>query len=216
VFSKSIAGRTARPEGLAVRLFCANFAVAMTKPQLTEQDFQRAADILGCDVPAIKAVAEVESKGDGFYDDGFPTILFERHVFAKKTGGRFNRSHPEISSWTPGGYGPAGGNQRRKFNIAFRLDPIAAMLACSWGKFQVMGFNYRVCGFDDVGSFVDAMKESEGRHLDAFVAYIIKNNLAGPLRRHDWKRVAAGYNGAGYRKNRYDEKMAAAFDKYNR
>lgn len=186
-----------------------------TKPQLNESDFRRAASNLLCDIPAIKTVAEVESRGDGFYDDGFPTILFERHVFSKKTGGRFDRSHPEISNREPGGYGKPGANQRRKFNLAFSLDPTAAMMACSWGKFQIMGFNYAVCGFASVGEFVDAMKESEGRHLDAFVAFVIKNNLAGPLRRHEWARFAAGYNGAGYRKNNYDGKMKVAFAKFN-
>jgi hypothetical protein len=38
--------------------------------KLNENDFQAAATLLSCDVPAIKAVAEVESSGDGFLSDG--------------------------------------------------------------------------------------------------------------------------------------------------
>lgn len=30
------------------------------------------------------------------------------------------------------------------------------MKSCSWGKFQIMGFNYEDCGFSTVGAFVDA------------------------------------------------------------
>lgn len=39
----------------------------MSKPVLTSQDFIDAAAILNCSVAAIKAVAEVESSGGGFF-----------------------------------------------------------------------------------------------------------------------------------------------------
>lgn len=84
------------------------------------------------------------------------------------------------------------------------------MMSCSWGKFQIMGFNYAVCGFTSVGAFVDAMKESE-ENTDAFVEFIISEHLADELRRHDWKGFARTYNGAGYAENKYDTKMAAAY-----
>ncbi len=38
--------------------------------KLTEQDFERAAKKLKCEVASIKAVAEVESRGNGFYASG--------------------------------------------------------------------------------------------------------------------------------------------------
>ena len=116
----------------------------MAKPTLTEQDFQRASKKLRCEVPAIKAVAEVESRGKGFYASGFPVVLFERHIFRKYTQGRYNKTHPHLSG-PAGNYGAAGQNQINKFNEAFKLNPIAAMKSCSWGKFQIMGFNYEIC-----------------------------------------------------------------------
>jgi hypothetical protein len=30
----------------------------------------------------------------------------------------------------------------------------------------------------------------------------------------DWAKFARGYNGAGYKQNKYDEKLAAAYKKY--
>ncbi len=63
----------------------------------------RAADDIGCDVAAVKAVIDVESRG-GFLADTRPKILFERHIFSKRTGAKFDQSHPDISSSKPGGY----------------------------------------------------------------------------------------------------------------
>lgn len=183
------------------------------KPILTEQDFENAAQKLNAEVAAIKAVAEVESRGNGFYPDGFPVILFERHIFRRETNGKFNSTHAHLSG-KAGNYGAAGQNQRNKFNEAFALNPIAAMKSCSWGKFQIMGFNHKVCGFDTVGEFVDAMKVSEGEHLQAFVNFVIGNGLADELRSKQWAKFARGYNGAGYAKNKYDIKMATAYKKF--
>lgn len=187
----------------------------MAKPKLTESDFQKAAKKLRCDVAAIRAVDEVESKGEGFYPDGFPTILFERHKFRQFTKGKYNASHPHLSG-AAGNYGKAGQNQRNKFNEAFALNPVAAMKSCSWGRYQIMGFNHAVCGFATVNEFVDAMKESEGRQLDAFVNFVINNGLADELRNLNWASFARGYNGAAYKKNNYDLKMAKAYAKYKK
>lgn len=185
----------------------------MAKPKLTDEDFCRTAKLLRCEVAAIKAVAEVESRGEGFYANGFPTILFERHVFRKWTNGKYNTSHPELSG-PQGNYGKAGANQRRKFNEAYALNPVAAIKACSWGKFQVMGFNYAVAGFSSPTEMLEAMQESEGRHLDAFVGFVMGNHLADEIRNHDWAGFAYSYNGAGYKANHYDTAMARAYVKF--
>ncbi|OOV89142.1 hypothetical protein MF4836_34345 [Pseudomonas sp. MF4836] len=47
-------------------------------------------------------------------------------------------------------YGPYGRPQYERLITAYRLDEEAALQACSWGKFQIMGFNYRAAGFDSV------------------------------------------------------------------
>jgi hypothetical protein len=187
----------------------------MAKAGLTEADFERAAAALGCDVAAIKAVSEVESRGSAFYDDGFPTILFERHIFHHLTRGKFSSLHPDISNPQPGGYGRAGKAQRQRFTKAFNLDPDAAMNSCSWGRFQIMGFNHKMAGYETVGRFVDAMKESEAKQLDAFVRFLKSTKADALLRAHDWAGFARAYNGPNYAKNRYDKKLAAAYKKFS-
>jgi len=186
-----------------------------TSKTLNEADYVQAAALLKCDVPSIKAVAEVESRGAGFLSDGRPKILFERHKFRAATGGKFDNSHPDISNRKPGGYGAAGDHQWQRFNEAAALDRDAAISSCSWGKFQVMGFNFQVCGFTSLEDFQAAMFKNEGEHLKAFCNFIAGNNLGGALRNHKWATLAEGYNGKDYKINQYDIKLAAAFKKYS-
>jgi hypothetical protein len=210
------AENTAFCEYPVIRLFRRRFFLFMATKKLTNEDFCRAAKRLKCGVANIKTVDDVESKGSGFYSDGFPTILFECHKFHKYSKGKFSKDYPEISNPNAGGYGKAGANQRRKFNLAFSLDPKAAMLSCSWGRYQIMGFNYAVCGFVSVGDFVDAMKESEGAQLLAFCEFVEENNLADELRNREWADFARGYNGKNYKINEYDTKLAAAYKQFSK
>jgi hypothetical protein len=186
----------------------------MAKPKLTEQDFQEAASELGVEVAAIKAVCAVEAPRGGFIEDDRVRVLFERHKFHKYTGGIYDRSHPNISSAKAGGYGPEGAHQYARFSTAFRLNPKAAMFSCSWGRFQIMGFNFAAAGFNSVDDFVTAMKVSEGDQLRAFVKVIRAWGLVDELQRHAWAAFAAAYNGSAYRKNQYDTKLAAAYKKH--
>lgn len=184
---------------------------ASDKP-ITEAAYLAAAEDLDCDVAAVKAVADVETKDKPFQGDGRPTILYERHWFRRFTNGRFNASHPVLSG-PPGNYGKSS-EQWGKLEEAISLDREAALKSASYGQFQIMGFNYRVVGFDNVEEFVAAMADTAERHLEAFVGFVLANRLDAPLRKLDWKKFARGYNGSQYRKNNYDTKMAAAYEKF--
>jgi peptidoglycan hydrolase-like protein with peptidoglycan-binding domain len=191
-------------------------STAIAAQTLTEDDYKQAAEMLNCDIAAIKAVAEVESGGAGFLDDGRPKILFERHKFRGFTKGAFDATHPGISNKKAGGYGKGGAHQWDRFAEAAALNQTAAIKACSWGKFQAMGFNFEVCGFKTLEDFHAAMGKTEGEHLKAFCNFIIGNGLAGALRKHDWVAFARGYNGKNFRINKYDEKLKAAFQRHSR
>ena len=183
--------------------------------KITEDNFKAAAEFLDCDLPAIKAVTEVEARGAGFLADTRPAILFERHKFSRFTERRFDRSHPDISNRRAGGYGKGGKSQYERLHRAIALDREAALKSASWGAFQIMGFNHGVAGFEDVESFVARMCESEGTHLRAFVHFVLANRtMAAALREHRWADFARRYNGPGYRKNHYDEKLAAAYARF--
>ena len=192
--------------------------------KLNDNDFQEAAQLLNCDVPAIKAVAEVESSGDGFLSDGRVKILFEGHKFFKYTKGAYAQTHPTICypKWTKAFYakGPnadvRGAGELARLAEAIALDRTAALKSASYGKFQIMGFNFESCGFQTVDDFYAVMQVSEGERLKAFCKFIETNSLDLSLRKHQWAKLAAGYNGPSYKDNKYDEKLAVAFAKYSK
>ena len=176
---------------------------------ISDAAVEKAAAALDCDEAAIRAVVCVESRG-GFDRRGRPKILFERHYFRRLTAGRFDAVAPDLSHRRWGGYG-ASSAQYDRLERAIALDRDAALRSASWGAFQIMGDNCEACGFDGVEAFVSAMIAGEDAHLAAFVAFLRSKGLDVPLRAHDWPRFARGYNGPAFRRNRYDEKLAAAW-----
>jgi hypothetical protein len=139
------------------------------------------------------------------------------HRFAKRKPGYevFAGANSDIATPKTGGYGAGGANQYERMDWARRFDEDAALLATSWGKFQVMGFNFLAAGFRTVSDFVQAQYENELQHLMAFLGYVKFNGIDDELRRHDWVNFARLYDGAGYKINKYDEKLAAAYKKYS-
>jgi hypothetical protein len=193
---------------------------------LTESDFERAANALNCDVAAIKAVCEVEAPQGGFHDDGVtPRILFEAHHFSRLTGHQFDASNPGVSArhWNRSLY-KGGIAEHKRLQEAAALQTLpgmplinvreAALQSASWGKFQIMGFNWTLTGAKSLQAFINDMYRDEGAHLDAFIGFVKANNLADALRDHRWDAFARGYNGSGYAANQYDTKLANAYAKY--
>lgn len=159
------------------------------------------------------AVIDVETYGYGFIADRRPLILFERHKFHSFTGGRYDGEHPDISHPQWGGYGASGAHQYERLGRAIRLDRDAALRSASWGIGQVMGFNFKIAGFTDVEKMVAAMIESENKQLRAMTNFIAHKKLHESLQRRDWAGFALGYNGADYAKNKYDTRLAAAYER---
>lgn len=194
------------------------FALRRDEP-ISPEVLADAARELGVEVAALRAIAQVESGGSGFDKEGRPVILYERQVFSRSTApkGKFDAQYGDISA--PKGYGPGGygtsAAQWPKLARAYQLDGDAALKACSWGTFQILGENHKVSGFPDVRSFVAEMFASPAGHLRALVKFIQANaSLHQGLKTHDWAAVARGYNGANYKQFSYDTKLAAAYDKF--
>jgi hypothetical protein len=187
---------------------------------ITEKAFNDSAALLGVEPAVIKAVAEVESRGNGFLPSGHPVVLFEPHVFWQELlkrnispGMIIGASDILYKNWQTGKYGKNSAQpERLKRAIAINKD--AALSSASWGKFQIMGYNYGLAGFADVDSFVAAMHIDEDQHLHAFINFVKNKNLVDELQRKDWAGFALGYNGSGYKQNKYDVKLAAAYIKF--
>lgn len=188
-------------------------------PGLSDADYDQAAKAIGVPAKAIRAVRKVEVREDPFDADGRPTILYERHVFTRNCSpkGRFNAAHPAISGgpYGRGGYG-AKSAQYGKLVAACALDPEAALRACSWGAFQVLGENAVGIGYGSTLEMVAALTKSEAAHLDSFLRFLKANRLIDKLRACRAGDPAScipfvkGYNGSGYAQFGYHTKLADA------
>jgi hypothetical protein len=187
---------------------------------ITEKAFNDSATLLGVEPATIKAVAEVESSGDGFLPSGHPKILFEPHKFWQQLKARgidptkiTGASDILYKDWGSKPYGKNSA-QPERLERAIKINKDAALSSASWGKFQIMGFNYELAGFATLDAFVAAMHIDEDQHLFAFINFVKSKNLVDELQRKHWAGFAKVYNGSGYKANKYDEKLAAAYNKF--
>ncbi|MBA4155674.1 MAG: peptigoglycan-binding protein LysM [Methylomonas sp.] len=194
--------------------------------EITKLDIEQAAAELRCEPGLIYAIARQESASSSFIkinDKTVPTILYERHKFSEFTKHSYDKLYHDISGraykrarknkkgfWVENKtgelvsendvYGSSGVSQYRRLVKAYQLDQDAALKACSWGKFQIMGFNFKNAGFGTVNDFVKAMCKSDAEHIKAFLKFAKSNKLLlQGLRNKDYKKIAQGHNGDNWR-----------------
>tara|TARA_R110000803_G_scaffold36811_16_gene79204 strand:+ start:9084 stop:9875 length:792 start_codon:yes stop_codon:yes gene_type:complete len=178
----------------------------------------------GIEAASLKAIFHVEANGSGFQKDGRVKILFEAHIMYKQLRDHFKnvdlvqalKNHPNVVSktWNASLYGKFSA-QYDRFNEASGIQRLAAMKSTSYGAFQLMGFNHKICGFDNVEDFVVAMESGMYEQLTAAVKFLKSNKLDVHLKNHDWAKFARGYNGPGYAQNEYDIKLEKAYNTYS-
>lgn len=202
-------------------------AQAMSNKFLGEQDLRDFAQKHNLQLAAVKAVNEVESSGKGFFVDGRPKILFEGHIFWRQLQDRginpstiANATNADVlySKWTKSHYF-GGTREYDRLEKASKLlvDPRvkeAALASASWGSYQIMGFHADKLGYPSVQAFVDEMYIHERNQLEAFGRYISAFGCINHLRSLNWASFARCYNGPAYAQNKYDIKMATAYQKY--
>jgi hypothetical protein len=178
---------------------------------LSQSAFDLIVARLHLDPATLWALFEVETAGCGFLRDRRPQILYERHVFHRLTHGIYDDG--EISAAQPGGYGQLGGAQYDRLQRAMQLDHDAALQSASWGMGQILGRNYRAAGYLTVADMVTAMTGSEDAQLAAVEAFLVSQHLDVPLAQQQWAKFAAKYNGPAYKKNHYDVRLRAEYEK---
>lgn len=191
--------------------------------RLREADLQAAADRLGVPLACVKAVNEVESRGSGFLADGRPVILLERHIAYRQASAAgmdadsLQSSYPNLINKARGGYAGGAAEWSRFSNLRTVTSDAIAISACSWGLFQIMGFQWEELGYASAKTFRADMFDSEVRQLDAFIRLIEADPaLLKALKAKKWAEFARLYNGPAYKENLYDAKLAAAYAKAER
>lgn len=192
---------------------------------LTAADYEAVAKELDIPVAAIRAVVDIEAGagGEGFNPDHTPIINFDLTMFrqaARKRGiniNNYRKSHPVVfRAPDRRKFGSTQAAQYARLDAAMKIDTISALEGTFWGLFQIGGFNWKICGCSSVREFVYLMSYSEREQLELFAKFLTNRNLVGYIRNREWAKFALRYNGPGYKKMRYDSRMAAAFARHSR
>ena len=207
------------------KLFATNpdLTKAVANKWLSREDVEAVAADLTVPVATLRAVYKVESGGSGFWGLR-PRILFEGHVFwtqltkAGKDPETLSRDFEDVlyPRWDRTKY-IGGPGEYARLDKAKQLDERAALESASWGLFQIMGYHATNLDYGSVEQFVEMMFTREHAHLEAFGRFVRRNRFKGQplltwLQQRNWAKFAEGYNGRGYRQNRYDTQLRAAYE----
>lgn len=206
---------------------------------LQPEDFKQAARLWDVPPAVIHAIADAETAGAGFDENGRAIILTEPHAFSCESLHAFDRTHPHVSYpvWVPyvKGAKPPGAFERHPYTFSqderwalfarmAELHIEAACSALSVGRFQqLIGRtpemkrrnippHWKSLGFPSAEVCLRFLCQSEADQLEVLRRYITVNGLKRALVERDWRTVARGYNGSG-QVEAYSAKMAAAYAK---
>lgn len=176
-------------------------------PEMDPRILIETANEHGIEPEVLMAFSQIESPKGPYMPDGRPYILFEAHVFARNTNpaGKYNEQCPTLSSakWNKNLYGAGGSWQYDRLHRAMQLDQRAALMACSWGAYQLLGENYKKLGFDTVQDMVLYMVDSEANQFDCFIRYLKVFGVLPSIRAKDWDTAFYKYNGPGHAQHDY-------------
>ena len=196
----------------------------LLEPEKEEINFAKAAQTLNVEEAAIRAVHQVESGGSsGFLQDGRPIILFEGHIFwnqLKQLGinpEKYQTENTDIlfQKWDKSKY-KGGAAEYERLIRACLINCEAGLKSASYGMFQIMGFNHKLCGYNTVYEYLTTMQSNQAQQFQSFVKFLQNTKLDVLIRNLNWTEFAKKYNGPDYAQNKYDEKLKAAYLKFKK
>lgn len=166
---------------------------------LTYEGLVLAMKALGVDPLVAKAVMRVESGGrsEAAEASGRMTIRFEPHVFYR---------YAKQVILLPGMANVNDGRNRRggqdaeyeALAKALAIDARGAYESISMGLFQIMGFNFAVCGYSSAEAMYQALSSSVGAQYASFGRFMVgyaRGRLLKAMREKDWPTFGSLYNG---------------------
>lgn len=193
----------------------------------------QAAEKAGIPKAGMLAIVEVETAGSPTEADGrTPNFLFERHIFRRELAARqpgkvkqaeaAGLAYPHWRPKTATDQGQYFDEKTSAAKLALlarakAIDEDCALRSCSWGLPQIMGNECLEVGFPSARSLVDYMSSGGvAAHIEVMIRFLKSRKLVSAIEAKDWAYVALKYNGAGYEKNHYDTRLAAANRKWER
>ncbi len=166
---------------------------------------------------ALLALVEIESGGRvsvKIAGKEKALIRFEGHYFDRRlSGGQREAARAQgLASPRAGGIGNPADQAKRRAMLerACAIDRKAALESVSWGIGQVMGAHWAWLGYASVDELAAAADAGLEGQLDLMLRFVEKSGIMPHLKARAWPRVARIYNGPGYRKHRYDTRLADA------
>ena len=191
-----------------------------TAQRLQDGDIASVAEELGVEEAALRAVLSVETGGSGFDASGRPKALFERHYFYRNLKNDPDKLSVAVGAglaypkWGEKPYPKGSDAVYAEIEAACEIDETAALLSVSWGLGQIMGANWKMTGCASVKEMVERACESEKNQLRQMAMFIKASGLVDELHNKDWAGFAKKYNGPAYEQNKYDVKLAAAYERF--
>jgi len=186
--------------------------------RLGDVDIPRIGSKIGVGEDELHAFIDVEAAGSGFDHMGRPKMLFEPHVFYGMLGKGAKRDAAVKAglAYPKWGEKPYPSDSYPRLIKAMAIDDTAALKSASWGLTQILGRYHADIGYATPQEMVEEFANHEAEHLEATVKLLKAWKVDDDLRAHRWAVVAQTWNGPGYRKNRYDTKLEAAFAKWQK
>jgi uncharacterized protein YgiM (DUF1202 family) len=168
---------------------------------------------LNIESAAAIAVLAVESGGKGYGDSGKVLIRFENHLFYRYWGKNnpktFNKhfrfaehemwKNHEFRKDDSSDWVSFHGNQDLEweaFNFARTLNDDAALLSASYGAPQVLGFNYKMLGYQNPEDMLNNFQRDIRYHVFGLFDFFTEQ-MCVKLRKKDFAGFAEYYNGQG-------------------
>lgn len=145
------------------------------------------------------AILMNESNAQGFDKSGKLKERFEKHIYTgfKQVFEGQRKKNPHLPGLTT--------EWIRSHNLQ-QLE----YLSTSYGIAQIMGWQYPLLGYSSIDNMVQSWRDSEEIQIRDFCLFCVKYNngkFLKALKQLNILSISAQYNGTGYAKNNYDNKL---------
>lgn len=154
----------------------------------------------------LGAILMKESNQMGFYIDSKKIkSRYEKHIHIgfKNVHNGTKKRHPSLPGIDP---------MWIKAHTISELE----LLSTSYGIAQIMGYWYKLLGYEEVEDMIDAWKDSEELQIRDFCLFCVRYNdgkFLNALKLLNYQSIAMQYNGRGYAQNNYDKDLHIYFQK---
>jgi len=189
-------------------------------PRLKKKQLKELAKSKNIEPSVLKAIMELESEGQGFNKNGTVKIKFHSHVFYQllKDAGLDAKSLMKgnkkiLQKKSSNKYTKGRKSNYKRLKKAMKINKSAALKACSYGLFQLMGNSHKEAGFKSIKAFAKAHKSSEKAQVKAFFKAAKSQNALKDLQDKDWEGFTRKFVTSEFTPKVYAIKLAKAYKK---